>query len=109
APNTLNHELNAYHVTTVEAVLWRQFVDSIGAFNLLGETSRQYGQRGPLFDFWSGALFVLGVALVTVRPRSARYFLLASWIWLSVILESVLTVDAMFSPHEVAILAVTPI
>ncbi|HLZ07556.1 MAG TPA: glycosyltransferase family 39 protein, partial [Chloroflexota bacterium] len=108
-PNNLGHELNAYGVTTVGAVLWRQFVDSIGAFNLLGETSRQYGQQGPLFDFWSGALFVLGVALVTARPRSARYLLLASWVWVSVIVESALTVDAMFSPHVIAILAVTPI
>jgi hypothetical protein len=108
-PNNLNHELHTYVVTSVEAVLWRQLVDSVGAFNLLGESSPQYGQRGPLFDFWSGALFVLGAALVTVRVRSARYFLLASWLWLSIVLESALTVDAMFSPHEIAILAVTPI
>lgn len=105
-PANLAHEYGAYRVDSVGAVLWRQFINSIDAFNLRGETSQQYGQVAPLLDFWSGALFVLGAAVASVRLGEARYFLLAAWFWLTLVFGSVLTLDAMFSPHIVAALGV---
>ena len=57
----------------------------------------------------SSAIARSNAALVTVKLRSSRYFLLASWLWLSIVLESFLTVDATFAPHEVALLVVIPI
>jgi len=104
SPDNLAHEYDAYKVDSVGEVLRIQAINTIEAFNLRGETSLQYGQREPLLDFWSGAPFVLGVALVTTRLRQPRYFLLAAWLWLTMLFGSALTVDAMFSPHVVALL-----
>ncbi len=101
--DNLAHEFDDYKVSSVADVLRLQALNTIEAFNLRGETSLQYGQTAPLLDFWSGALFVLGVAVVTTRLGEARYFLLAAWLWLTLLLGSVLTVDAMFSPHIVAL------
>jgi hypothetical protein len=108
-PDNLAHEYSAYHVSTLGQVLWHQFTSSMTAFNLRGETSLQYNQVGPLLDRWSGPLFVLGLALVTLRPASPRHFMLASWFWLTVLLASVLTVDALFSPRIIAMLGVLAI
>ncbi len=108
-PDNLAHEYTAYHVSGPGQVLWHQFTNSIAAFNLRGETSLQYNQVAPLLDRWSGPLFVLGLALVTFRPGSPRHFMLASWFWLTVLLASVLTVDALFSPRIIAMLGVLAI
>ena len=102
--DNLAHEYDAYKVSSVGDVLRIQAINTIEAFNVRGETSLQYGQRGPLLDFWSGVLFVLGVAVATSCLRQPRYFLLAAWLWLTLLFGSVLTVDAMFSPHVVALL-----
>ncbi len=108
-PDNLAHEYGAYHVSGVGQVLWNQFTNSIAAFNLRGETSLQYNQVAPLLDRWSGPLFVLGLALVTLRPRTPRHFMLAGWFWLTLFLGSVLTVDALFSPRVIALLGVLAI
>jgi 4-amino-4-deoxy-L-arabinose transferase-like glycosyltransferase len=102
----LQHELDAYHTNSVAVVLEYQFLHSLDAFNVRGESSNQYGQQAPLLDYWSAALFVLGLVLVTMRLRDSRHFLLASWFWLTLVTGSVLTVDAMFSPHIVGMLGV---
>lgn len=105
-PDNLQHEFYTLHTNTVHGVLFRQVEDTIAAFNLKGETSSQYAQRAPLLDFWSSALFVLGVAIVSWRWRQPNYFLIGSWFWLTLLLGSVMTVDALFSPHIVAALGV---
>ncbi len=104
--DNLKHQLGAYQVRTTREVLVRQAENTIAAFNLTGETSDQYDQRAPLLDFWSSALFVLGAALVTWSWRDPRHLLLAAWLWLTLLLGSVLTVDALFSPHLVPTLGV---
>jgi 4-amino-4-deoxy-L-arabinose transferase-like glycosyltransferase len=108
-PDNLAHEYSAYHVSNLGQVLWHQFTNSMTAFNLRGETSLQYNQLAPLLDRWSGPLFVLGLALVTLRPASPRHFLLTSWFWLTLLLASVLTVDALFSPRIIVMLGVLAI
>jgi 4-amino-4-deoxy-L-arabinose transferase-like glycosyltransferase len=108
-PDNLAHEYGAYHAGGPGQVLWIQFVNSMAAFNLRGETSLQYNQVAPLLDRWSGPLFVLGLALVTLRPASPRHFLLASWFWLTILLGSVLTTDALFSPRTLVMLGVLAI
>ncbi len=108
-PDNLDHEYGVYHVHSAADVLRMQAINTIEAFNLRGETSLQYGQLGPLLDFWSGTLFVLGVALATTRIWQPRYFLLAMWLWLTLLLGSVMSVDAMFSPHIVALLGILAI
>ncbi|MGH2459049.1 MAG: ArnT family glycosyltransferase [Chloroflexota bacterium] len=104
SPDNLAHEYGAYQVHSIADVLRVQAVNTLEAFNLRGETSNQYGQTGPLLDFGSGALLVLGAAIATTRLRQSRYFLLAAWLWLTLLLGSVLDLDALFSPHVVAML-----
>src|SRR5207253_2320716 len=50
--------------------------------------------------------FAVGLVLVTLRARRSSYFLLAAWFWLTLILGSVLSTDALFSPHIVGALGV---
>jgi hypothetical protein len=76
-------------------------VHSLEAFNIRGETSLEYGHPGPLFDFWTAALLAMGAIAVLVRLGSANGFLLGAWFWLALFLGSVMTTDALFSPHLV--------
>jgi uncharacterized membrane protein len=98
-PSNLQHEMYGYHVDSLPAVLAIQAQHSLEAFNIRGETSLQYGRTGPLFDFWTDALLAMGALGILLRLGSARGFLLASWVWLALILGSVMTTDALFSPH----------
>jgi 4-amino-4-deoxy-L-arabinose transferase-like glycosyltransferase len=101
SPSNLLHELDAYHVNTFQEVLAIQVQHTLEAFNFGGETSLEYGHPGPLFDFWTDALLAMGAIAILLRFGSARGILLASWVWLALILGSVLTTDAFFSPHLV--------
>jgi 4-amino-4-deoxy-L-arabinose transferase-like glycosyltransferase len=98
SPANLQHELDGYHVDTLSEVLAIQTQRTLESFNIRGETSLQYGHPGPLLDPWTGGLLAIG-ALATLRLGSMRRVLLASWIWLTLLFGSVLTVDALFSPH----------
>ena len=106
SPDNMRHEYDAYKVHTVREVLVRQAENTVAAFNLVGETSDQYTQRAPLLDFWSSALFVLGVAVACWWWRQPSYFLIGAWFWLTLLLGSVMTVDALFSPHLAAALGI---
>lgn len=105
-PDVLAHEEDVYHVHTIPAVLWNQILRTVGAFNYRGDTSEQYDQQGPLLDFWTSALFVLGVAVVGARLRQPRYFVLTSWLWLTLLFGSVLSLNALFSPHIVSAMGI---
>ena len=104
APHNVRHQLGAYGVDSVAEMMRIQVERSLQAFNRLGETSLQYRHPRPLLDFWTGPLFVLGLAMATARPLAPQYFLLASWFWLILILGSILTVDALFSPRVVGLI-----
>jgi Dolichyl-phosphate-mannose-protein mannosyltransferase len=99
-----SHELSAYHVSTLNEVLAIQARKTLEAFVYSGESSQQYAHTAPLLDPWTGALFVAGVGAFAWRLRHPTYFLLTTWLWLSLLFGSVFTVDAPFSPHLVAIL-----
>ncbi|GAC1321984.1 MAG: hypothetical protein NVSMB2_19110 [Chloroflexota bacterium] len=101
SPPNLQHELDAYHVPGLGEVLAIQTQRTLEAFHIRGETSVEYGHPGPLFDVWTGALLAMAAVAVLFRPGSGRGILLASWVWLALLLGSVLTTDAMFSPHIV--------
>jgi hypothetical protein len=99
SPPNLEHELDGYHVGTLQEVLAMQTQHTLEAFNIRGETSLQYGQTSPLLDSWSGGLLAMSVLAILLRLGSARGVLLASWVWLTLIVGSVLTIDALFSPR----------
>ncbi len=100
--NSLNHAFYTYQVKTIPEVLRIQVERTLTAFNWRGETSLQHNHRGPLIDFWASALFVVGVAAVTVHAWRRSYFLVAVWFWLTLVLGAIFTIDAMFSPRVIA-------
>ena len=103
-PANLAHLYYSLRVDRIEEVIRLQAVNSLTAFNLRGETTLQYGRRGPLLDFVTGPLFVLGAAMVTLRLRQSRYFLLAAWFWLTIVVGSILTIDALSSLRTLVLL-----
>ena len=104
APDNVRHELGAYHVPELRDVILRQAQKSVEAFNRVGETSLQYGHLSPLLDFWTGPLFVVGMAAATLQPLSSSAFFLATWFWATLVMGAILTVDALFSPRVVALM-----
>ncbi|MBI2940171.1 MAG: glycosyltransferase family 39 protein [Chloroflexi bacterium] len=102
--SNLDHSFYGYRVNRVEEVLLIQARRTLEAFNISGETSLQHNHKGPLIDFWSSALLVLGAAVVTFRSHQSRYFLVASWLWLTLLTGAILTVDAPFSPRIIGVI-----
>jgi hypothetical protein len=103
-PSNLEHELDAYHMSTIPQVVGIQAVHTLEAFNIRGETSLQYGHPTPLLDQWTGALLAVSALAILLRPGSSRGVLLAAWVWLALLIGSVLTVDALFSPRVLVVL-----
>jgi hypothetical protein len=93
------HQLGAYRVFSLADVLRIQTQKTLEAFVYSGEASQQYAHPAPLLDPWTGALFVAGVGAFAWRLREPAYFMLNTWLWLSLLLGAVFTVDAPFSPH----------
>jgi hypothetical protein len=104
-----SHEQDAYRTDNFGTIIGLQVQRTLESFTYTGETSMQYEHRAPLLDFWTGALFVLGVGVFGWRLRNPSYFLLAIWLWLTLLLGSILTTDAPFSPHLVGMLALLAI
>jgi sugar lactone lactonase YvrE len=105
-PAGFQHQSGTYHVSTLGDVLRIQTQKTLEAFNYTGETSLQYGHPAPLLDVLTGALFVAGVGAFAFRLTHPAYVLVNAWLWLTLLLGSVLTVDAPFSPHLVGMLPV---
>jgi 4-amino-4-deoxy-L-arabinose transferase-like glycosyltransferase len=103
-PNQMRHELQALRVDSASAVVGKQIVSALSAFNVRGDTSVQYGHRGPLLDFWTAAFFVLGVGYATAHIGDPRCFLLATWFWPTLVLGGMLTVDALSSHRVIALM-----
>jgi 4-amino-4-deoxy-L-arabinose transferase-like glycosyltransferase len=98
-PSNLAHEREGYGESSTLRIVGIQIRNTIEAVNRTGETSEQYGRRGkPLFDIWSAALVVPGVAFALFRMRDSRYLLLLLML-LVPLSAGALTVDALFSPR----------
>jgi DNA-binding beta-propeller fold protein YncE/4-amino-4-deoxy-L-arabinose transferase-like glycosyltransferase len=101
SPASLDHSYYTYGTNSLQDVLREQIERTVLAFNLRGETSLQHNHKAPLLDFWSGALFVVGLAAFGLRFHRSPFFLVGIWFWLTMALGSVLTIDAMFSPRVI--------
>ena len=78
-------------------------------FNYGGDTSGQYGYRGPMLDFVTAILFVLGLGYSFAHARRPRYFFLLIWFWATLIAGGVLTLPAPFVPRLAGMLPVLSI
>ena len=101
-PANMQAQADAYHVDSKLSVIRLQTIRTVEAFNRTGDTSTHYG--GRLLDFWTAALLPLGFLLVLVRIRGPGYFLLASWIVLTLVFGAILTTDSPFSPRLIALI-----
>lgn len=102
-PEAVKYFSQKYNVDGLSGVLQVHIKRSVLAFNLYGETSTQYSRLGPLLDFWTSALFVLGLAVSTFRIKNSRYFLLASTFWVILFGCGVITDEALFSPRVIGL------
>jgi 4-amino-4-deoxy-L-arabinose transferase-like glycosyltransferase len=78
-------------------------------FNYGGDMSGQYGYRGPMLDFFTSILFVLGLGYSAVHIDRPRHFFLLLWFWATLIAGGILTLPAPFVPRLVGILPVLSI
>jgi len=106
SPANLQHTYESTRVDDPIHVLALQLRHSLAAFNRRGERSEQHSHRAPLLDYWSAPVFAVGLVAFTMVGWMPGYRLIGMWFWLNLLLGSVLTVDAMFSPRMIVALPV---
>jgi len=99
SPLVMEHSFNKYQVDTVFQVLLEQAKRAFLAFHFYGDESPHFSYSKPMVSPLTGILFALGAGLSLVRLRDLRYFVLAAWIVLTLILGGVLTADPPYWPH----------
>ncbi len=100
------HLQRKYGVDTPLAVLWEQVRRSVLMFNASHDTSTQFGYPHPLFTGFISPLIGLGIAVSIRFLRRPGLGLGVIWLFLIMILGSVLTNNAPFWPRLVGILPV---
>lgn len=68
-------------------------------FNYGGDMSGQYGYRGPMLDFITAVLFVLGLAYSIANSYRPRHFFVHIWFWATLVAGGMLTLPAPFVPR----------
>jgi len=106
APSNLEHSFRAYDTRDPLRLLCIQTVRTLSVFNYRGDTSGQYGFREPILDFYTSAFFVLGLAYSLSQWRQWEHFFLNLWFWATIVMGSILTVDAPFTPRLVGMIPV---
>jgi hypothetical protein len=87
----------------------RQAARVLPLFNYGGDSSGQYGYRGPMLDFVTSILFVLGLGYSFARLRRPRHLFLLIWFWATMMVGGVLTLPAPFLPRLAGMLPVLSI
>jgi 4-amino-4-deoxy-L-arabinose transferase-like glycosyltransferase len=93
------HLAFGYGTDSLARILLLQAREGLGLFNVTPDTSLQYGMLAPLLDRTSAALFPLGIATALAGARRPRNQLLLLWIFVPVVVGTVLTVDSPFYPR----------
>jgi hypothetical protein len=91
------------------ATLLRQAGRVLLLFNYGGDMSGQYGYRGPMLDFITSILFVLGLGYSTGHIDRPRHLFLLIWLWATLIVGGILTLPAPFVPRLAGMLPVLSI
>jgi 4-amino-4-deoxy-L-arabinose transferase-like glycosyltransferase len=87
------HLISQFGTANPGVVLWRQVAAVPLLLGTLTDQSLQYGAHFPLFDPLVAALVLVGFWYALPRLRQPIYFLLVSWVLLTVVLGVVLTMD----------------
>jgi 4-amino-4-deoxy-L-arabinose transferase-like glycosyltransferase len=109
ALNSLGWVDTPYPQSNAAETLVRQAARVLPLFNYGGDTSGQYGYTGPMLDFLTSILFVLGMAYSFVHALRPRHFFLLLWFWATLIAGGILTLPAPFVPRLAGMLPVLAI
>lgn len=88
------------------ATLLNQAARVLPLFNYGGDMSGQYGYRGPMLDFITSILFVLGLGYAVANSYRPRQLFLLIWFWATLITGGMLTLPAPFVPRLVGMIPV---
>ena len=94
------------------SIWWDQFTHSLFAFNRYGDTTVWYGLDGPLLDLVFGAIFLLGLAVATIRVfrfRDERFAPVVAWWWAGMLSGGFLTLHPPSSQRLVTLTVPTVI
>ncbi|HEX9412953.1 MAG TPA: glycosyltransferase family 39 protein, partial [Ktedonobacterales bacterium] len=92
-PDMRAHLISQFGTANLAVVIWRQVAAVPLLFGTLTDQSLQYGAHYPLFDPLVAALILVGFWYALLRLKQPIYFLLVSWVLLTVVLGVVLTID----------------
>ncbi len=100
----LEHTYRSHGIADAAGLVRHQVGRTLTAFNWSGDSSAQHSHAAPLLDFWSAPIFAVAAIAFTALSLSPRYRLLGLWLWSTLVLGSLLTVDPLFSPRVVVAL-----
>jgi len=103
-PPVMTHLQGKYGVTTAWEVFAEQAKRSLLTFYRFGDASTHFSLQEPMVGVLGGCLFALGLGYVLLRLRQTGSVLMGSWVFLTVLLGSIVTNDAPTWPHIVAAL-----
>lgn len=95
-----------YSPSSPAITLLQQATRVLPLFNYGGDMSGQYGYKGPMLDFVTSILFVLGLAYASATSNRPRHFFLLIWFWATLITGGILTLPAPFVPRLAGMLPV---
>ena len=98
-----------YPQDSAALTILRQVARVLPFFNYGGDSSGQYGYRGPMLDFMTSILFVLGLGYSFARLRRPHHQFLLIWFWATMMVGGVLTLPAPFLPRLAGMLPVLSI
>gem|GEM_PF-2259071 len=91
---------------SVLEIVWLQFVDTMGAFHYRGDGSPVSNlPHKPMLDSFTALAMTLGLGYALALFRDRRYGFLLIWFFLTLLLGSMLTVDA---PNSARITGILP-
>lgn len=98
------HLLGAYHVETTARMLVEQVKRTFLTFHLFGDSSSEFGFRGPMVDVLTAAFLLVGLGLALRRVRSRSTLAFVTWIGGVLVVGGMLTLDPPDWVHLVAAL-----
>jgi 4-amino-4-deoxy-L-arabinose transferase-like glycosyltransferase len=106
SPDVMRHLMGKYQVSSVGGVVLEQFRRSVLMFNHAIDSSTQFGFPHPMFDSLVAPLITVGVAAAIKNWRRWEMAFLLFWVAATMVLGSMLTVDAPAWPRLVGIIPV---
>jgi Dolichyl-phosphate-mannose-protein mannosyltransferase len=103
-PRNRAHLMGSYHVETMGQMLVEQVKRTFLTFHLFGDSSSEFGFRGPMVDAFTAAFLLVGLGLTLRRARSRFMPALVAWITGVLVVGGVLTLDPPDWVHLVAAL-----